>query len=95
MSNSKQDLVSSSRSSSSSFGRVFPHLSHHVGDGRVWLIDPAVYRGDAEADLAMTELFGGFGQAFYRAYYQRRPPSSVYDSKRRIYNLYHLLNHYN
>lgn len=65
------------------------------GDGRVWLIDPAVYRGDAEADLAMTELFGGFGQAFYRAYYQRRPPSAAYDSKRLIYNLYHLLNHYN
>lgn len=64
-------------------------------DGRVWLIDPAVYRGDAEADLAMTELFGGFGQAFYAAYHQRRPPSAVYDSKRQIYNLYHLLNHYN
>ena len=65
------------------------------GDGRVWLIDPAVYRGDAEADLAMTELIGGFGPGFYRAYHQHRPPSAVYDSKRRIYNLYHLLNHYN
>lgn len=60
-----------------------------------WLIDPAVYYGDAEADLAMTEMFGGFGPAFYDAYREVRPLSEDYAIKREIYNLYHFLNHYN
>lgn len=60
-----------------------------------WLIDPAVYYGDSEADLAMTEMFGGFGPAFYEAYAERRPLSDAYPRKRKIYNLYHFLNHYN
>ncbi|HKK55965.1 fructosamine kinase family protein [Marinobacter sp.] len=60
-----------------------------------WLIDPAVYRGDREADLAMTELFGGFSPAFYQAYDSVYPRTDVYDLKRPIYNLYHTLNHYN
>lgn len=60
-----------------------------------WLIDPAVYFGDSEADLAMTELFGGFGKPFYQAYEAVRPLSEHYDRKREIYNLYHFLNHYN
>ncbi|MDX1553306.1 MAG: fructosamine kinase family protein [Marinobacter sp.] len=60
-----------------------------------WLIDPAVYYGDREADIAMTELFGGFSEAFYRAYDQCYPRTEVYASKRAIYNLYHTLNHYN
>ncbi|MBV1787954.1 fructosamine kinase family protein [Marinobacterium sp. D7] len=61
----------------------------------VWLIDPAVYFGDAEIDLAMTEMFGGFSPAFYAAYEALRPRSPEYPLKRRIYNLYHYLNHYN
>ncbi|MBE93736.1 fructosamine kinase family protein [Marinobacter sp.] len=60
-----------------------------------WLIDPAVYYGDREADIAMTELFGGFSSAFYRAYDRVYPRTDVYDTKRAIYNLYHTLNHYN
>ncbi len=60
-----------------------------------WLIDPAVYCGDREADLAMTEMFGGFGRAFYQAYDRVYLRSSVYEQKRDIYNLYHYLNHYN
>jgi protein-ribulosamine 3-kinase len=36
--------------------------------GRPVIFDPAVYFGDREADLAMTELFGGFDAAFYQAY---------------------------
>ena len=60
-----------------------------------WLIDPAVYCGDREADLAMTEMFGGFGQAFYDAYHRLNARTSVYPVKRCIYNLYHYLNHYN
>ena len=65
-------------------------------DGRaVWLIDPAVYCGDREADLAMTEMFGGFGAAFNTAYDRIYPRSASYNRKREIYNLYHYLNHYN
>jgi fructosamine-3-kinase len=60
-----------------------------------WLIDPAVYYGDSEVDLAMTEMFGGFSNAFYHAYFQIRSRSSTYANKRTIYNLYHYLNHYN
>lgn len=60
-----------------------------------WLIDPAVYYGDPEADLAMTEMFGGFGKPFYQAYESVRPLSAHYGRKREIYNLYHFLNHYN
>ncbi|GAA4355036.1 fructosamine kinase family protein [Kangiella marina] len=61
----------------------------------VWLIDPAVYYGDREVDLAMTEMFGGFSQDFYRAYDEVLPRSKEYDTKKVIYNLYHYLNHYN
>jgi fructosamine-3-kinase len=65
-------------------------------DGRCpWLIDPAVYYGDREVDLATTELFGGFASAFYEAYDSVYPRTSVYGLKRPIYNLYHTLNHYN
>lgn len=60
-----------------------------------WLIDPAVYCGDREADMAMTEMFGGFGAAFYRGYDRQFPRSSEYGIKREVYNLYHYLNHYN
>ncbi|MGM0953208.1 MAG: fructosamine kinase family protein [Pseudomonadota bacterium] len=62
---------------------------------RAWLIDPAVYYGDREADLAMTEFFGGFSPEFYRAYDKIWPRTDLYSAKRDIYNLYHALNHYN
>lgn len=65
------------------------------GSDRPWLIDPAVYCGDREADIAMTQMFGGFGEAFYRAYDACYPRTSVYGIKREVYNLYHYLNHYN
>lgn len=64
-------------------------------DGQAWLIDPAVYVGHAEADMAMTELFGGFDTDFYRAYYEISPMEPGYRDRRDIYNLYHLLNHLN
>lgn len=64
-------------------------------DGGAWLIDPAVYVGHAEADLAMTELFGGFPQAFYDAYKEAAPLQPGYERRRDVYNLYHLLNHLN
>lgn len=60
------------------------------------LIDPAVYVGDGEVDLAMTELFGGFAPAFYHAYDELRPISPEYRSHRRdLYQLYYLLVHVN
>lgn len=64
-------------------------------DGRAWLIDPAVSVGHAEADLAMTELFGGFPQVFYKAYQETAPLQPGYEKRRDLYNLYHLLNHLN
>lgn len=62
---------------------------------QVWLIDPAVYYGDREVDIAMTEMFGGFSRDFYSAYEDSLPLSSQYPLKKIIYNLYHYLNHYN
>lgn len=64
-------------------------------DGRVWLIDPAVYYADAEVDLAMTEMFGGFPGEFYAAYRAVRFESPTWSVKKEIYNLYHYLNHLN
>ena len=63
--------------------------------GHPWLIDPAVYVGDAEADIAMTELFGGFAPAFYDAYKEAGLMRPGYADRRDLYNLYHLLNHLN
>jgi len=59
------------------------------------LFDPAVYYGDREADLAMTELFGGFPEAFYAAYRESWPLDAAYPVRKRLYNLYHILNHAN
>lgn len=64
-------------------------------DGKAWLIDPAAYVGHAEADLAMTELFGRFPQEFYEAYQKAAPLQPGYGRRRDLYNLYHLLNHLN
>jgi len=66
-----------------------------AGCERCWLIDPAVYYGDREVDLAMTELFGGFSPEFYKGYDEVFQRSVEYKNKRSIYNLYHYLNHYN
>ena len=59
------------------------------------LFDPAVYHGDRECDLAMTELFGGFPEAFYAAYREAWPLSEGHESRKTLYNLYHVLNHLN
>jgi fructosamine-3-kinase len=59
------------------------------------VFDPAVYYGDREADLAMTELFGGFPRAFYDAYAETFPLEKGYERRKPLYNLYHLLNHLN
>jgi fructosamine-3-kinase len=59
------------------------------------IIDPAAYYGWAEAELAMTALFGAFPESFYRAYLETRPLEEGWRRRFPIYNLYHLLNHLN
>lgn len=59
------------------------------------IFDPAVYYGDRETDMAMTELFGGFSPAFYHAYNDTYPLDSGYQNRKTLYNLYHILNHLN
>ncbi|HLS81959.1 MAG TPA: fructosamine kinase family protein [Steroidobacter sp.] len=59
------------------------------------VFDPAVYYGDREADIAMTHLFGGFGPAFHAAYQDAWPLAAGADVRMTLYNLYHVLNHYN
>lgn len=59
------------------------------------IFDPAVYYGDREADLAMTELFGAFPAAFYEAYAAAWPLDSGYAVRKQLYNLYHIINHFN
>ncbi len=64
-------------------------------DGQPVIYDPAVYYGDREADIAMTELFGGFSRRFYSAYQEAWPLSDTYPIRKDLYNLYHILNHLN
>ena len=63
--------------------------------GEPVIFDPAVYYGDREADIAMTELFGGFSQDFYAAYNAAWPLDDGYQVRKTLYNLYHVLNHFN
>lgn len=59
------------------------------------IFDPASYYGDRETDLAMTELFGGFGRDFYAAYNDVWQLDAGYKTRKNLYNLYHILNHVN
>ncbi len=64
-------------------------------NGSPAIIDPAAHYGWAEAELAMTTLFGSFPASFYQAYQEVRPLEPGYRERFPIYNLYHLLNHLN
>lgn len=64
-------------------------------DGTPVLFDPATYRADREAEIAMTELFGGLGPGFYQAYRAQLPLDPGYRTRKGLYNLYHVLNHFN
>ena len=64
-------------------------------DGTPVVFDPAVYYGDRETDLAMTELFGGFAEDFYAAYRAQAPLEPGYRVRKTLYKLYHVLNHVN
>lgn len=63
--------------------------------GEPVIFDPATYYGDREVDIAMTELFGGFPAAFYQGYNEVFPLDSGYENRKILYNLYHILNHFN
>jgi fructosamine-3-kinase len=67
----------------------------YLPDGEPVLFDPASYYGDRETDLAMMALFGGFDAAVRRAYEQDFPLPAGHDRRRPLYQLYHVLNHYN
>ncbi|MGR2767201.1 fructosamine kinase family protein [Photobacterium sp. GSS17] len=59
------------------------------------IFDPASYWGDRECDIALTELFGGFPPTFYEGYQSVWPLDEGYESRKPLYNLYHILNHCN
>jgi len=76
-------------------GDLWSGNAHSTATGNPMLIDPALYYGWREADLAMTRLFGGFPKIFYDAYNEAWPLEHDWQQRFDIYNLYHLLNHLN
>lgn len=64
-------------------------------DGKPYLIDPAVYYGHGEVDIAMSKLFGGFHQSFYEAYHKNLFITPYYEERLDLYQLYFLLVHLN
>lgn len=64
-------------------------------EGEPVILDPATYYGDLETDLAMSELFGRFPEAFYQGYQAVNPLKPGYQQRKLLYNLYHILNHFN
>jgi len=64
-------------------------------NNKFYLIDPAVYYGNRETDIAMTKLFGGFSPDFYNGYESEYPLNKGFERRLDLYNIYHILNHYN
>lgn len=63
--------------------------------GLPYLIDPAVYAGQREVDLAMMELFGGFSRRTFDAYHEAYPLTPGHAQRMEIYQLYPLMVHVN
>ncbi len=76
-------------------GDLWGGNAHCGPSGEPVLIDPATHYGWAEAELAMTALFGRFPQAFYDAYLAHSDVPADWESRAPLYNLYHELNHLN
>ncbi len=76
-------------------GDLWSGNAARLADGTPTVFDPAVHYGDREADVAMAELFGGFPESFYAAYREAWPLSPQFETRKVLYNLYHVLNHYN
>lgn len=67
-----------------------------AGDHITGFVDPAIYYGHPEIELAFTTLFGTFGEPFFKRYQELRPlPPGFFETRRDIYNLYPLLVHVN
>jgi fructosamine-3-kinase len=64
-------------------------------DGRTWLVDPAVYGGHREVDLAMMRLFGGFAPRCFDAYEEAAPLAPGWAERVALYQIYPLLVHVN
>ena len=76
-------------------GDLWSGNAHTGPNGEPVLIDPAAHWGWAEAELAMTLLFGGFPARFYAAYVEAGNLASDWEERVELYNSYHLLNHLN
>ena len=87
--------------------KLFPDVTPSLVHGDLWngnymvynnqpvLIDPALYFGFREMDIAMTKLFGGFSNRFYIAYHENYPLDDGWEDRLDICNLYPLLVHVN
>lgn len=76
-------------------GDLWSGNAAQTSDGAPVIFDPACYFGDRESDFAMAELFGGFPTSFHAAYRTAWPLDSGYETRKPLYNLYHILNHFN
>ncbi|GKT12855.1 MAG: protein-ribulosamine 3-kinase [Thiomicrorhabdus sp.] len=76
-------------------GDLWAENSAFDSSGTALFFDPACYYGDRETDIAMTELFGGFSPEFYAGYQDLFPLDKGYQQRKPLYNLYHILNHFN
>lgn len=63
--------------------------------GDPYFIDPAISYGHYEVDIAMSKLFGGFSDLFYKKYFEIRPKENGYEDRIRVYQIYFLLVHVN
>ena len=76
-------------------GDLWSGNAAQTGGGIPVIFDPSCYYGDRETDIAMAELFGGFPDSFYAAYRAAWPLAAGYETRKPLYNLYHILNHFN
>ena len=76
-------------------GDLWSGNAAQLATGECVIFDPAVYFGDREADLALMRLFGGFSSRFFSCYQQLNPLPEGHERRRPIYQLYHILNHFN
>ena len=64
-------------------------------NGKGVIFDPASWWADIEVDIAMRNLFGGFGKVFFVEYHRIFPIKNGFEKRIIIYNFYHILNHAN
>ena len=87
------DILPASPPASVIHGDLWSGNKAFLSDGTPVVFDPSTHFADAECDLAMTELFGGFSRRFYEAYRAHRPAPENVSDLHEIYRLYHILNH--